>query len=286
MSKLSSSSQYQLFARFRKSTMARRCFWLLIFIIFLCWLGPLLSSFDFEFIDWEYMSMPPSVANQHYFGTDAMGRDLFVRTLQGGQISIAVGLVASLVSLLIGVTYGCLAGYFGGVLDQIMMRLVDVLYALPFLFIVLLIMVMFGSGMILVFAAIGAYIWLDMARIVRGQVLQLKQQEFVVAAVAMGAKPRQVILKHILPNLWPIVIVYLTLTIPQVILIEAFLSFLGLGVQEPFTSWGALVSEGAADMEMAPWSLMFPVLFLTVTLFCFYAVGDGLKDALDPKEVD
>lgn len=252
---------------------------MLIMVVF----GPYFSPYAIDFIDWENMSTAPNFATRHYFGTDAMGRDLYVRTLHGGRISLMVGLLATAVSLLIGITYGCIAGYVGGAVDNIMMRIVDVLYALPFMFIVIVLMVVFGQHLFLIFAAIGGYIWLDMARIVRGQTISLKQQQFVESALAVGATSTAIIFKHIMPNLLGIVVVYVTLTIPQVILVESFLSFLGLGVQEPYTSWGALVNEGAQDMEIAPWSLIFPAGFLVMTLFCFNFIGDGLRDALDPK---
>jgi oligopeptide transport system permease protein len=212
-----------------------------------------------------------------------MGRDLFIRTLLGGQVSLMVGLLATLVSVLIGVMYGMVAGFVGGRVDAIMMRLVDVLYALPFLFLVILLLVFFGQNLWLLFAAIGCYLWLDMARIVRGQTLVLKEQAFVESAYAIGQSNMAILLKHILPNLIGVVVVYATLTIPQVIMIESFLSFLGLGVQEPMTSWGALVNEGASYMEMAPWSLVFPALFLSLTLVGFNLLGDGLRDCWDPK---
>ena len=183
-----------------------------------------------------------------------------------------------------GVTYGATAGYLGGRADAIMMRIVDILYALPFMFLVILLMVVFGRNILLIFVAIGGYIWLDMARIVRGQTLSLRKREFVEAAEAMGVSRPAIIARHIVPNLLGIVAVYVTLTIPQVILVESFLSFLGLGVQEPYTSWGALVNEGAQEMENAPWALVFPALFLAITLFCFNFIGDGLRDALDPKD--
>jgi oligopeptide transport system permease protein len=188
------------------------------------------------------------------------------------------------VSLLIGVAYGAIAGYFGGRIDGVMMRLVDVLYALPFLFFVILLMVVFGRHIVLIFVAIGAVEWLTMARIVRGQAISIKQREFIEAARAGGVSSANIIRRHVIPNVIGPVIVYATLTIPQVILIESFLSFLGLGVQEPYTSWGVLISEGAAQMESAPWLLVFPALFLAVTLFCFNFIGDGLRDALDPKD--
>jgi oligopeptide transport system permease protein len=246
--------------------------------------GPWLSPYSYDFTDWSMVSAAPDVQSGHVFGTDALGRDLFVRTLYGGRISLLVGVVATAVSLLIGISYGATAGYFGGRLDHLMMRLVDILYAMPFMFFVILLMVFFGRNIILIFVAIGAINWLDMARIVRGQTLSLKHKEFVEAAEASGVTTFNVIRRHIVPNLLGVVVVYVTLTIPQVILVESFLSFLGLGVQEPMTSWGALVNDGAQEMENAPWMLLFPALFLATTLFCFNFVGDGLRDALDPKD--
>ena len=246
--------------------------------------GPWLSSYSYDFTDWSMVSAAPDLASGHVFGTDALGRDLFVRTLYGGRISLLVGVVATAVSLLIGISYGATAGYFGGRLDHLMMRIVDILYAMPFMFFVILLMVFFGRNIILIFVAIGAINWLDMARIVRGQTLSLKHKEFVEAAEASGVTTFNIIRRHIVPNLLGVVAVYVTLTIPQVILVESFLSFLGLGVQEPMTSWGALVNDGAQEMENAPWMLLFPALFLATTLFCFNFVGDGLRDALDPKD--
>ncbi len=256
----------------------------LAIMIVLVLVGPMLSQWDHEIPDWDHYSTPPSLETGHLFGTDAIGRDLFVRTMIGGQISLLVGLLATLVSLIIGVTYGAVAGYLGGRADNIMMRFVDAVYAMPFMFFVILLMVVFGRNIFLIFLAIGAINWLDMARIVRGQTLSLKNKDFVEAARACGATEAQVIRRHIIPNLLGVVIVYVTLTIPQVILVESFLSFLGLGVQEPLTSWGALVNEGAQELETAPWSLMFPAGFLAVTLFAFNFLGDGLRDALDPKD--
>ncbi|MGH1469906.1 MAG: oligopeptide ABC transporter permease OppC [Cellvibrionaceae bacterium] len=253
-------------------------------IIALVLIAPLLSPYAFDDPDWDHIQQPPSLETKHYFGTDGIGRDLFVRTLSGGRISLMVGIVATIVSLLIGVTYGATAGFVGGKVDNIMMRIVDVMYTIPFMFFVILLMVVFGRHLILIFIAIGAINWLDMARIVRGQTLSLKQREFIEAAQANGVGTFQIIRRHIIPNLLGVVIVYITLTIPQVILIESFLSFLGLGVQEPLTSWGALVNQGAEDMEISWWSLVFPASFLAVTLFCFNFIGDGLRDALDPKD--
>jgi oligopeptide transport system permease protein len=253
-------------------------------IILLVTFGPMLSEWDHEIPDWDNYSSPPSLEEGHIFGTDALGRDLFVRTMVGGRISLLVGLVATLVSLLIGVTWGAFAGYVGGRVDNVMMRFVDAVYAMPFMFFVILLMVVFGRNIFLIFVAIGAINWLDMARIVRGQTLSLKNKDFVEAARACGATEWQIIRRHIVPNLLGVVIVYVTLTIPQVILVESFLSFLGLGVQEPLTSWGALVNEGAQELETAPWSLIYPAAFLAVTLFAFNFLGDGLRDALDPKD--
>jgi len=246
--------------------------------------GPMLLPWSGDFTDWDHTSSPPSLETGHWFGTDSVGRDILVRTLEGGRISLLVGLVATLVSLAIGVTYGAIAGYYGGFTDRIMMRMVDIIYALPFMFFVILLMVVFGRHIVLIFVAIGAVNWLDMARIVRGQTLALKNTEFVEAARACGVDHKSIILRHIIPNLLGVVMVYITLTIPQVILVESFLSFLGLGVQEPMSSWGALVNDGAQDMEFAPWTLIFPAAFLTVTLYCFNYIGDGMRDALDPKD--
>jgi oligopeptide transport system permease protein len=258
--------------------------YLLLTMSVLVLFAPYLSPYAFDFTDWDNVSMAPSWETAHVFGTDGLGRDLFVRTLYGGRISLLVGVVATSVSLIIGVSYGAIAGYVGGRVDQVMMRIVDILYALPFMFLVILLMVFFGRNILLIFVAIGAINWLDMARIVRGQTLSLKNREFVEAARAGGVSTPRIIRRHIVPNLLGVVVIYVTLTIPQVILVESFLSFLGLGVQEPMTSWGALVNDGAAEMENAPWILVFPALFLTTTLFCFNFLGDGMRDALDPRD--
>ena len=253
-------------------------------VVLLVLLAPILSQYEYDSPDWDRISSPPSFANGHYFGTDDVGRDLFVRTLYGGRISLMVGLAATLVSLIIGIAWGATAGYVGGRVDQWMMRTVDVLYGMPFMFFVILLMVLFGRNILLIFVAVGAINWLDMSRIVRGQALSLKKKEFVEAARATGVSNFNIIRRHIVPNLLGVVIVYVTLTIPQVILVESFLSFLGLGVQEPMTSWGALVNDGAQAMETAPWALLFPAIFLALTLFCFNFIGDGLRDALDPRD--
>ncbi len=253
-------------------------------MILLVVFGPMLISWESDFTDWDNTSTPPSLESGHWFGTDAVGRDILVRTLEGGRMSLLVGLVATIVSLLIGVSYGAIAGYFGGRTDRIMMRVVDIIYALPFIFFIILLMVVFGRHILLIFVAIGAINWLDMARIVRGQTLSIKNAEFIAAARACGVSDWDIIRRHIIPNLLGVVIVYVTLTIPQVILMESFLSFIGLGVQEPMSSWGALVSDGAQDMESAPWTLVVPSVFLAITLYCFNYIGDGLRDAFDPKD--
>jgi len=256
----------------------------LVAVALLAIFAPLLSPHPIDEVYWERIQAPPDFANAHWFGTDGNGRDLFIRTLHGGRISLMVGILATLVSLVIGVAYGAVAGYVGGKLDELMMRIVDIIYALPFMFFVIILMVVFGRHIFLIFVAIGAVEWLTMARIVRGQTLSIKNREFVEAARAAGVTNAAIIRRHIVPNLLGPVIVYMTLTIPQVILIESLLSFLGLGVQEPLTSWGVLISEGAETMESAPWMLIFPATFLALTLFCFNFIGDGLRDALDPKD--
>lgn len=271
--------------RLRANRAAMAALVVLGLVVLLILIGPALSPHAHDEIDFDAeWGSAPSLAGAHLFGTDGLGRDLFARTLQGGRISLMVGLVATAVSLLIGVAWGAIAGYAGGRIDNLMMRIVDILYALPFMFFVILLMVLFGRHLVLIFVAVGAINWLDMARIVRGQTLALRKREFIEAAVASGLRGRDIIRRHIVPNLLGVVVVYVTLTIPQVILTESFLSFLGLGVQEPATSWGALVNDGAREMESTPWSLIFPAAFLAVTLFCFNFIGDGLRDALDPKD--
>jgi oligopeptide transport system permease protein len=262
-------------------------------IALLALLAPWLSPYAFSDTNYDIVSCAPQwwgagarcyAGGAHWFGTDALGRDLFVRTLYGARVSLAVGIVATLVSLAIGVLYGATAGFAGGRVDSVMMRIVDVLYSLPFIFFVIILMVTFNQSFILLFVAIGAVSWLTMARIVRGQTLSTKQKEFVEAARAAGVGGFGIIVRHVVPNVVGPVIVYVTLTIPGVILAESFLSFLGLGIREPFTSWGVLISEGAGQMETAPWTLVFPALLMAVTLFCFNFIGDGLRDALDPKD--
>lgn len=246
--------------------------------------APSLSPNPFNEVYWDRIAAPPDPANQHWFGTDGNGRDLFVRTLYGTRVSLAVGVIATLVSLVIGVAWGAVAGWAGGLVDEVMMRIVDILYSLPFLFFVIILMVILGRNMILLFIAVGAVEWLTMARIVRGQTLAVKKREFIEAARAAGVPGWLIVLRHVVPNVMGPVVVFVTLTVPEVIITESFLSFLGLGVQEPYTSWGILIAEGAKNMETAWWMLVFPAAFLAVTLFCFNFLGDGLRDALDPRD--
>ncbi|TPI10418.1 ABC transporter permease subunit [Mesorhizobium sp. B4-1-1] len=231
------------------------------------------------------VTMSSAVKQQYFFfGTDNTGRDLLSRTLMAGRISLAIGLLAGVVAGVIGVIYGATAGFAGGRVDEVMMRIVDVLYSLPFIFFVIMLVVFFGRNFVLMFLAVGAVLWLDMARIVRGQALSIRRQEYVQAAEAMGVGQRGILLRHVIPNLLGPVVIYMTLLVPQVIILESFLSFLGLGVQEPMTSWGVLISVGAKNIGYANWLLLFPAFFLVSTLFALNFVGDGLRDALDPKD--
>ena len=245
--------------------------------------GPWLLPYRYDEINKNDVWAAPLVAG-HVLGADSLGRDLTARLLVGLRVSLAIGVVATAVSLVIGVIWGATAGYLGGRVDELMMRIVDALYALPFIFFVILLMVTFGRNFILIFLAIGAVEWLTMARIVRGQTLSLKQKEFIEAARAAGLTTRAILARHIVPNLLGPVVVYVTLTIPAVILAESFLSFLGMGVQEPLTSLGTLISNGNQDRDLAPWLLIFPSLVMVATLMAFNFIGDGLRDAIDPKD--
>jgi len=255
----------------------------LAILLLLAVIGPFLVPYAYDEINKNDVWLPP-LTGGHLLGSDSLGRDLLARLFTGLGVSLAIGAVATTVSLVIGVAWGATAGYLGGVVDEVMMRIVDVLYSLPYIFFVILLMVTFGSNFILMFVAIGAVEWLTMARIVRGQTLSLKQKEFIEAARAAGLTRTAIIARHIVPNLLGPVVVYVTLTIPGVILAESFLSFLGLGVQPPMASLGTLISNGAQDMELAPWLLIFPSLTMVVTLMCFNFIGDGLRDAIDPKD--
>jgi oligopeptide transport system permease protein len=236
-------------------------------------------------VDGLTLTMSTLADRKHfYFGTDPSGRDLLTRTLIAGRISLSIGLLAGFVALVIGVLYGATAGLVGGKTDEIMMRIVDILYALPFTFFVIMLVVFFGRNFVLMFVAVGAVLWLDMARIVRGQTLSIKRQEYVQAAEALGVGSSGILWRHVIPNALGPIVVYVTLLVPQVIILESFLSFLGLGVQEPMSSWGVQISQGARNIEGATWLLLFPSLFLTSTLFALNFIGDGLRDALDPKD--
>jgi len=258
---------------------------LILFILILCAaLAPWIAPYSYSFQDLELGASPPSAA--HILGTDVLGRDLLSRILYGARISLLVGFVATGVALVIGVSWGIIAGYAGGKVDSVMMRIVDVLYGLPFIIFIILLMVIFGRNLWLLFGAIGAVEWLTMARIVRGQVIGLKNQEFVMAAKAMGVSNFSMFRKHLLPNILGPIAVYATLTIPQVMLLEGFLSFLGLGIQPPMSSWGTLIKDGVESMEEYSWLLIYPGLTFTITLFALNFFGDGLRDALDPKTTD
>jgi oligopeptide transport system permease protein len=257
---------------------------ILIVTAILAVLGPLISPYDYLSTNFEELLRAPTMANMRLFGTDDLGRDLFVRTMLGIRVTLLVAIVASVVSLVIGVAYGAIAGYFGGRVDAVMMRLVDTLYAMPFIFFVILLMVVFERNFLLIFVAIGAINWLDMARIVRGQTLSLREREFVDAARLTGVSSARIIARHIAPNLVGVVVVYVTLTIPQAILVESFLSFLGLGIQEPQTSLGALVDAGVNQLERASWTLLIPATLLAVILLCFNFLGDALRDLFDARQ--
>lgn len=267
--------------RLRKNHLALFGLGVLIFLIVLSLITPWIAPYGYEEQNIVLGASPPSA--EHWLGTDVLGRDMLTRIMYGGRVSLMVGFIATSVALLIGVLYGTIAGYLGGRVDAVMMRIVDILYALPFMIFIILLMVIFGRNILLLFLAIGAVEWLTMARIVRSQVLTLRQQEFIEAALSIGLSRWTIIRKHLIPNTLGPVIVYTTLTIPSVMLLEAFLSFLGLGIQPPQSSWGLLISYGVETMEEYPWLLIFPGLALSVTLFALNFLGDGLRDALDPR---
>jgi oligopeptide transport system permease protein len=256
----------------------------ILIIIFLALITPFIAPYDYAYQNLELGPSPPSP--EHWLGTDTLGRDLLTRMMYGSRVSLMVGFLATIVALTIGVTWGTVAGFAGGKTDTIMMRIVDVLYGIPFIIFVILLMVIFGRNLILLFMAIGAVEWLTMARIVRSQVMSLSKQEFILAAEAMGVSKASIIYKHLIPNTIGPVIVYATLTVPQIMLLEAFLSFLGLGVQAPLSSWGLLIRDGAVSMEEYWWLLIFPSLAFSLTLFSLNFIGDGLRDALDPRTAD
>ena len=269
------------FTRLKRNKLAMIGFWFLLALMIVSLLTPFVAPYAYEDQDLYLGATPPSA--EHWLGTDVLGRDQLTRVMYGSRVSLMVGLIATGVALIIGVLWGTVSGFVGGTLDTVMMRIVDVLYALPFAIFIILLTVVFGRSMLLLFLAIGAVEWLTMARIVRGQVLSLRNQEFVDAAIALGVSQRRIIFRHLVPNILGPVIVYTTLTIPSVILLESFLSFLGLGIQPPQSSWGSLISAGVETMEEYPWLLIYPGLILSATLFSLNFLGDGLRDALDPR---
>jgi oligopeptide transport system permease protein len=256
----------------------------LVLIVLIAFIGPYFVQWPYSKVDWSAIRKPPDFVRGHYLGTDVNGRDVLSRLLQGTQMSLIVASVATAVSVIIGILYGAVAGYFGGRLDAVMMRFVDVMYAMPYVLFVIILVVIFGRSPVMLFVGIGALEWLTMARIVRGQTLSLKEREFIEAARAGGAKSSAIIFRHIVPNLTGPVVIYATLTIPEIIITESFLSYLGLGVQEPQTSLGTLISQSASAIESQPWLLLFPAAVLVTMLLCFTYIGDGLRDAFDPKD--
>lgn len=271
--------------RFMRNRAAMASLVVLAVISLACLIGPAVLPHAFDSTDWEAMRLPPTWKNMHWWGTDESGRDLLVRCLVGGRVSLMVGLLATLASVAIGIAWGATAGFIGGRVDAFMMRAVDMMYAIPYLLIAILLVTLLGREFYLVVLAITAFSWMDMARVVRGQTLSLRATEFVEAARAIGVSTPRIIFAHIVPNLLGIVVIYTTVTVPSVILTESVLSFLGLGIQEPMTSWGVLIEDGTKVMESAPWMLLFPGALLSITLYCFNFIGDGLRDALDPKEL-
>ena len=256
----------------------------LMAICLACTIGPWVLPHAFDSADWDAMSIAPSFGTAHYWGTDDAGRDLLVRCMVGGRISLTVGLLATISSVTLGIVWGATAGFVGGKVDAFMMRIVDMMYAIPYLLIAILLVTILGREFYLVVLTITVFSWMDMARVVRGQTLSLRSKEYVEAARAIGVSTPRIIVRHIVPNLLGVVVIYTTVTVPGVILTESVLSFLGLGIQEPMTSWGVLIQDGAKTMEATPWILLFPAALLSITLYCFNFIGDGLRDALDPKE--
>ena len=281
---------YDARVRFFKNKAALISLLCLVCILLFSFFGPLLAQWSNEEIDWSVLGDIstlgyPSIETGHYFGTDELGRDLYSRVIQGTKISLMVGIIGALIAVTVGTIYGAIAGYFGGKIDSLMMRIVDILMSIPYMFVLILLLVIFGRSILMLFVGIGLISWLDMARIVRGQTLSIKKKEYVEAAITIGVNHFTIIRKHIIPNLLGVVSVYATLLVPGMILTESFISFLGLGVQEPNTSWGALISEGAGTMRYGTlWQLLFPLFFFVVSLFSLFFIGDGLRDALDPKD--
>jgi oligopeptide transport system permease protein len=276
--------------RFKRNKAAVGGLLVLAFVVCFALFGAFFAHWPIDELDFSVMGQvadlgQPSIANGHYFGTDDLGRDLFARTVQATQVSMSVALIGTIIAVVVGTLYGAISGYAGGIVDSLMMRAVDILMAIPYMFVLILLLVMFGRSTTILFVGIGLMSWLDMSRIVRGQTLSIKSKEYIEAAQATGVSSTKIILRHILPNLLGVVSVYATLLVPMMILTESFISFLGLGIREPLTSWGALISEGAQSMTHGTlWQLVAPLFFFVITLFSFYFVGDGLRDALDPKD--
>ncbi|XAT61580.1 ABC transporter permease subunit [Rhodobacteraceae bacterium Araon29] len=276
--------------RYARNKMATICLFTLILVGIFSIFGNYFAAYSIEEIDWAVLGMTyekgyPSLETGHYFGTDEMGRDLYARVVQGSRISLAVGFIGAFISTFVGTIYGAISGYIGGRVDGFMMRIVDILISIPFMFVLILFLVVFGRSILMIFVGIALFSWLGMARVARGQTMTLKNKEFIEAARAIGVSQFTIVIRHIVPNLLGIVIVYGSLMIPGFIMTESFISFLGLGVQEPNTSWGSLIFEGASTMTYGTiWQLAFPLFFFTVTMFCFYFIGDGLRDAFDPKD--
>lgn len=280
----SRSPMQDAWRRFKKNKAAMASCVILFFIILFVIFAPMLSSYNYSDADWSNMGVAPSLDNKHYFGTDSLGRDLFVRTAMGGRISLMVGVVGAGVAIIVGMIYGAISGYLGGKIDMIMMRFIEILNSFPIMFLLIILVTMFGRSISLIFVAIGMVSWTGIARLVRGQTLSLRRKEFIEAAHVTGVSDWNIIMRHITPNVIGVVVVYGSLLIPNMIIFESFLSFLGIGVQEPMTSWGALIENGSKTMEVTPWQLIIPSSFLVITLFCFSYIGDGLRDAFDPKE--
>lgn len=271
-------------ARFLRNKAAVVSVILLSLIVLACLVGPLLLPHAYDSTDWDAMSQPPSFKNWHLFGTDESGRDLLVRCLIGGRISLMVGLLGTLSTATLGIVWGATAGFIGGRTDSVMMRIVDLMYAIPYILIAILLITILGREFYLVVLVITTFSWMSMARIVRGQTLSLRSREYVEAARAIGVSARAIIFRHIIPNLLGVVVIYTTIMIPSIVIMESILSFLGLGIQEPMTSWGVLIHDGAKVMETSSWILMFPAIMMSITLYSLNFIGDGLRDALDPKQ--
>ncbi|WP_370931665.1 ABC transporter permease subunit [Bartonella sp. DGB1] len=271
-------------SRFMKNRLAVFSMFMLLLLLLFVIIVPMISPFEYDDTDWSMISMPPDFASGHYFGTDMTGRDLLVRVAVGGRVSLSIGILTALLSVGIGLFVGCVMGYFGGRTDFFLMRFIEILDAVPFMFLVILMVAIFGRNLTLLFIAIAVTSWSGVARVVRGSTMSLQKQEFVDAAITCGAGKFSIIIRHIIPNLLGIVIIMASSMVPSMILAESMLSFLGLGTQEPFSSWGALISDGSSAFIGALWLLVFPSIFLVITLFCLLFIGDGLRDAFDPKD--